>query len=180
MLSTLDMRDLRPWQARVVPARAEPAFSNPSPHSLQAVCQSAHHMYPYSCPSCAPDQHVHVVNHRVFGLHMLACSSCHRHSCLALQDPFVPFSRFGWLPNTQLPVLRHQAASAQIFLVSLCLVGKTPCTIVHAVPLIQSHLFPYLSLPNLSLHSRLRKLGVLAKSLAVSYWLVSIPPCSHV
>jgi hypothetical protein len=56
----------------------------------------------------------------------LACSSCHRHSCLALHDPFVPFPRFDWLPNTQLPVLRHQAASAQIFLVSLCLVGKTP------------------------------------------------------
>jgi hypothetical protein len=101
-------------------------FSNPSPHSIQAVCQSAHHMYQYSCPSCAPDQHVHVVNHRVYGLHMLACSSCHRHSCLALRNPFVPFPRFDWLPNTQLPVLRHQAASAQIFLVSLCLVGKTP------------------------------------------------------
>jgi hypothetical protein len=43
------------------------------------------------------------------------------------------------------------------------------------VPPIQLHLFLYLSLPNASLFSGLCKLGVFAKSLAVSYWLVSIP-----
>jgi len=65
---------------------------------------------------------------------MLACSSCHRQSCLAPQNSFVALPRFDWLPNTQLSVLVHQAARAQIFLVFLCLVEKTPCTIVHAVP----------------------------------------------
>ena len=65
-----------------------------------------------------------VVNDRVFGLHTLACSSCHRHSCLAPQDSFVALPRFDWLPNTQLSVFHHQAARAQIFLVSLLPRGK--------------------------------------------------------
>ena len=160
--------------------KAEPAFSNPSPHSneQETVSKRPLHVPIFMSILCAWLT-CQVVNDRVFGLHTLACSSCHRHSCLAPQDPFVALPRFDWLPNTQLSVFYHQAARAQIFWCLFGLVEKTPCTIVHAVPPIQSHLFLYLSLPILSLASRLRKLGVFAKSFAVSYWPVSIPPLSH-
>jgi hypothetical protein len=44
MLSTLDMRDSRPWQARVVPARAEPALlqSFPSLHPSSVSKRPSH------------------------------------------------------------------------------------------------------------------------------------------
>lgn len=83
-----------------------------------------HHTYPYSCPSCAPGQHARSSVIESSGLHMLACSSCHRHSCLAPRNSFFPLARFDWFPNTQLSVFHHQAARAQIILVSLLPRGK--------------------------------------------------------
>lgn len=174
------MNATRPWQARILPARPNP----PSPilpltPTSKRPCQSVHYMYPYSCPTCAPGQYT-----RSSMIESLGCTRSLVRPVTAthVSHPKIPSLHFLVYTGFQIPSCLSSTIKRPKHRSFWCLFGlveKTPCTIVHAVPPIQSHLFLYLSLPNLSLASRLRKLGVFAKSFAVSYWPVSIPPLSH-
>ena len=143
---------LATWKPAHASRKAEPFFSKsfPSlqPFRVKAPARlSAHNILVHLV---RPAQHARSVNPRHSGSHMLACSFCHRHSCLALQDSFVALLRSDWFPNTQLPVFHHQAARAQIFLVSLCLVERRHALLFMQCHRSKSHLFRYLSLPILS------------------------------
>ena len=128
-------RATRPWQARILPARPNP----PSPilpltPTTKRSCQSVHHMYPYSCPSCAPGQHARSSIIEFWGC---TCSLVRPVTASHVSLPRIPSLHFLVLTGFQIPSCLFSTIKRpehRSFWCLFGLVGKTPCTIVHAVP----------------------------------------------
>jgi len=116
-------------------------------------CQSVHHMYPYSCPSCAPGQHARSSIIEFWGC---TCSLVRPVTASHVSLPRIPSLHFLVLTGFQIPsclsssIKRPEHRSFWCFFASW---KRRHALLFMQCHRSESHLFLYLSLPNLSLSS---------------------------